>query len=81
VGDPQHSLDATEWACLNCDPGWAEIHRLALKEDELQRGKENAIQSQEFETALALLYRQAKIEKLIARLVQQLKDRRAKRLA
>ena len=39
------------WVCLKCTPKWSEVHRLALREHELQVEKENAIVTSDFEKA------------------------------
>jgi hypothetical protein len=28
-------LGAPDWACLDCEPGWAEVHRLGTEEEKL----------------------------------------------
>ena len=39
------------WVCLQCTPGWAEVHRLAMQEWEWQLAKEAAVAATEFEKA------------------------------
>jgi hypothetical protein len=39
------------WVCLQCAPGWAEVHRLAMQEWEWQLAKETAVAAAEFEKA------------------------------
>ena len=43
--------DGPPWVCLQCAPGWSEVHRLAMEDSEWQRVKEQAIGSQDFEKA------------------------------
>ncbi len=39
------------WVCLQCAPGWSEVHRLAMQEWEWQLAKEAAVAATEFEKA------------------------------
>ena len=39
------------WVCLQCEPRWSDVHRLALQEVELEAAKENAVGSQDFDLA------------------------------
>jgi hypothetical protein len=40
------------WVCLQCEPRWSEVHRLAQQDLELQAAKESAVASQDFDTAV-----------------------------
>jgi hypothetical protein len=42
------------WACLDCAPGWVELHRLALVDAEILTAKDAAVSSRDFEKAAAL---------------------------
>ena len=48
------------WVCLQCEPRWSEVHRLALQEREGQAAKEKAIASQDFD--LAVKYRDTQVD-------------------
>jgi hypothetical protein len=74
VDDLHQTLEVPEWVCLNCQPGWADIHRLAIKVDELQLAKEQALEAHEFELAAAYLNQQQKIDDRITESVRELKD-------
>jgi hypothetical protein len=39
------------WVCLQCRPGWTDVHRLAMHDYQLQLDKEEAIRNENFETA------------------------------
>jgi UvrB/uvrC motif len=39
------------WVCLQCAPGWADVDDLVMQNYQLQHDKEQAIRSQDFETA------------------------------
>lgn len=39
------------WVCLQCTPGWAEVDQLVMQDYQLQHDKEQAVRSQDFETA------------------------------
>lgn len=61
-----------DWACLDCEPGWADVHRLALQDEELQAAKEAAIDSRDFEAASAYRDRQDKLDDRIVEAVRRL---------
>jgi len=42
------------WACLDCDPSWNELHRLAAQEFEKEDAKETACKVGDFEKAAAI---------------------------
>jgi hypothetical protein len=48
------------WVCLQCEPRWSEVHRLAMQDHEWQAAKENAVSSQDFD--LAARYRDLQME-------------------
>jgi hypothetical protein len=70
-GHPQ-VLGAPDWACLDCEPGWAEVHNLALEEQELQEVKEQAVASSDFDAASAFFNRQDEINDRIVQAVRRL---------
>jgi hypothetical protein len=70
--DPDEPLDAPGWACLHCQPGWLNVHRMAVEVDELQLAKEKAIQAHEFEEAAAILNRQDGIDDRLTELARRL---------
>ncbi len=39
------------WVCLRCSPAWSEVHAFATQDHKLQRAKEDAVASKDFETA------------------------------
>src|SRR6516162_1885730 len=49
------------WACLDCEPRWAEVHELALEEESLLEPKEKAVERQDFEAAAAYYEKQHEI--------------------
>jgi hypothetical protein len=65
-------LGAPDWACIDCEPGWAEVHQLALEEEKLQDAKDEAVRSSDFESAAAFLDRQDEINDKIVLKVRQL---------
>jgi hypothetical protein len=71
-GHPHQGFDVPEQVFLRCQPGWLEVHRMALEEDELQLAKEKAILAHNFEVAAALLHRQDKIDDRLTELVRRL---------
>jgi hypothetical protein len=71
VKKPDQSLDVPEWACIDCQPGWAEVHRMAVEADELEQAKERAIEAHDFELAARLLHRQDEIDDRISELVRR----------
>jgi hypothetical protein len=50
------------WACLDCAPGWVELHQLAVSEWEIETAKFAAVEALEFEKAAALLHDQERLE-------------------
>jgi hypothetical protein len=72
--DPQQSVDAPEWVCLDCQPVWDEIHRVAIEVDGLQEAKEKALIAQDFALAAVILRRQDVFEARITELARRLKD-------
>ena len=52
--------DGPPWVCLQCAPGWSEVHRLATQEWEWQLAKEAAVAAKEFEKAA--WYRDSQLE-------------------
>ena len=64
-------LGVPEWACLDCEPGWAEVHRLALEEEEARDAKTAAIESGDFEAARTALSRQ---DQLNDRIIERVHD-------
>lgn len=72
---PRHHpqvLGVPEWACLDCEPGWAEVHHLGLEEKKLQDAKSVAVESCDFEAAAALYNRQDEINDRIVERVRRL---------
>jgi len=63
---------APKWACLKCEPMWAEVHRVALAGKVLELEKEKAAKAQDFETAALWSSRQHKLEDEIFELVKGL---------
>jgi hypothetical protein len=63
---------ALEWACLNCEPAWAEVHRMSIEEESLQLAKLEAVLAKDFEAAAAFLNRQDGIEDRIIELVRRI---------
>jgi hypothetical protein len=59
-----------EWACLDCDPGWVEVHRLAL-EGELQDAKMVAVAAGDFEAAASASDREDEINDQIVERVRR----------
>jgi hypothetical protein len=64
--------ECPEWACLDCEPGWAEVHHLGLEEEKLQDAKNVAVQSCDFEAAATLYNRQDEINDRIVERVRRL---------
>lgn len=71
--DDEETLDAPKWACLQCEPTWAEVHRVVAAETELEMEKEKAIQLQDWERAASWWNRQSKLQDRISELVKGLK--------
>jgi hypothetical protein len=42
------------WACLDCEPGWQEIHDLVIDEQQFNARKKDAVAKQDFENASKL---------------------------
>jgi hypothetical protein len=42
------------WACLNCSPGWGEVHQMAMQDYRRQMDKIDALGAAQFERATAL---------------------------
>ena len=40
-----------DWACPRCQPGWFEVHQLAVRDCQLQIAKEDAIAAHDFNKA------------------------------
>jgi hypothetical protein len=60
------------WVCLQCAPKWSEVHRMALREHELQIEKENAIVATDFEKAAQSRDLQAKVRRRLILLLDEL---------
>ncbi len=58
--------------CLQCEPKWAEVHRLALQEHELQVEKENAIVATDFEKAAQCRDIQTEVRRRLILLLDEL---------
>lgn len=65
-------LGVPDWACLDCEPGWAEVHRLALQDEDVWSAKEEAVHSQDFATAFDYLKQQDEITDRIVEVVHRL---------
>jgi hypothetical protein len=78
--DAEGTLVAPKWACLQCEPSWAEVHRLVVSEMELEMEKEKAIQLQDWERAASWLNRQNRLRDRIFELVKGLNGGPAWRL-
>jgi hypothetical protein len=65
-------LGAPDWACLDCEPGWAEVHDLAIEEEKLQEAKAGALQACNLEAAWAYFGRQDEINDRIVERVRRL---------
>jgi hypothetical protein len=46
--------DLPLWACLDCDPGWIEVHRMATQDHRWQMEKEVAVAAMQFDRAAEL---------------------------
>jgi hypothetical protein len=64
--------DGPPWVCLHCAPRWFEVHRLALREHELQVEKENAIVSRNFERAIQCRDEQTVVRRALIVLLDEL---------
>jgi hypothetical protein len=72
---PRHHpevLGAPDWACLDCEPGWVDVHNLALEEEELQEAKGRALASGGVDAAWECLKRQDAINDRIVQCVRGL---------
>ncbi len=47
----RHGRTGPAWVCLDCAPGWSEVHRLATQEWQWQLAKEHAVTAADFEKA------------------------------
>jgi hypothetical protein len=65
-------LGAPDWACLDCEPAWAEVHALALEEEKIQQAKEEAVAACDFEAATAHFNQQDVINDRLVLKVRQL---------
>jgi hypothetical protein len=63
------------WACLDCEPRWSEVHRLAFQDYQWQLAKEEAVANQDWETAARLRDAQYELRPRLAALVEQLLGR------
>lgn len=50
------------WACLDCNPRWNDLHRLAVQELELEHAKWTAFDAGDFDNAVAILKDQERLE-------------------
>ena len=51
LGGMEELPEAAAWTCLDCYPGWLEVHGLALEEEEFQEALERSLVSPDFEQA------------------------------
>ncbi len=65
-------LGAPDWACLDCEPGWAEVHELALEEERLQKAKERALELIDVDAAWTYIGWQDEINDRILQTVRRL---------
>ena len=40
-----------DFVCTTCEPRWLDVHKLVVRDCQLQTAKENAIEAQKFDTA------------------------------
>jgi hypothetical protein len=78
--DAEETLVAPKWACLQCEPTWAEVHRVVVAGTELETEKEKALHSRDFERAASWWNRQNKLQDRISELVKGLNGGPAWRL-
>jgi hypothetical protein len=72
---PRHHpevLGAPDWACLDCEPGWLDVHRLALEEQEQHEAMERALASLDAEAIWECLNRKDAINDRIVQRVRRL---------
>jgi hypothetical protein len=69
---PKSDRNVPSWACLACEPRWSEVHRLALQHYQWQLAKEEAVASQEWETAVRLRDAQHELRPRLMELVEEL---------
>ena len=71
---PRHPevLGAPDWACLDCEPGWLDVHKLALEEQGQYEAMERAITSHDFYEAIECLHRQDEVNDRIVQRVKRL---------
>ena len=68
----QNNREGPPWVCLQCAPGWSEVHRLAMQDWEWQLAKEDAITSKDFEKAAQYRDSQDELRRRLSRLVNEL---------
>lgn len=52
AGGKFEPVSAPTWVCLDCQPGWCEVHQLALEEEEHQIRVEESLAAVDFDTAV-----------------------------
>ncbi len=60
------------WVCLTCDPRWEDVQRLSLQEYQWQTAKEEAVASEDYETAIRLRDSQRDLRPRLMALVEDL---------
>jgi hypothetical protein len=60
------------WVCLRCSPVWSAVHRMAMQDREWQLAKENAVASEDFETAIKHRDAQSDLRQQLSDIVERL---------
>jgi hypothetical protein len=68
----RYGPEGPPWVCLDCAPGWSEVHRLATQEWEWQLAKEEAVASTEFEKAAWSRNTQDELRRRLSAVVEEL---------
>src|SRR5689334_7963694 len=50
----RRSGELPRWACLDCAPGWSEVHEMAIQDYRRQIDKEDAVATRQFDRAAEL---------------------------
>ena len=62
------------WVCLDCSPGWSEVHRLAMQEWQSQLAKEESLAAKDFEKAAWYRDLQGELGRRLSSVVDELKN-------
>ncbi len=60
------------WVCLLCSPAWSDVHTFAMQDYKLQRAKEDAVASMDFEAARKCLDAQVDLRRQYSEIVEGL---------